>query len=78
MKRLVLIPLLLAVAGCHPQPKYQSKMQAEQACKDWEEKDYRDMIYRRCREEKVTNQILGVQSPVSDDSEVKVVRHFRY
>ena len=76
MKKLLVILLLLAVIGCQLQSKYPSKMQAEQACEDWTEKE-KEYEHRRCQVENVTNQILGVQWTDSDEQD-KVVKHFHY
>ena len=78
MKRLLVIPLFLAVVGCQPQSKYPSKLQARQACDDWVEQGKSgDGEYRGCNEEMETNQILGV-TWTDDEPRDKVARHFRY
>ena len=76
MKRLLVIPLFLAVVGCQLQSKYSSKLQAAQACDDWEEQE-NGGEYRSCEEEMETNQILGVIFTDEDDRD-KVAKHFRY
>ena len=76
MKRLLVIPLFLAVVGCQPQPKYPSKFQAAQACDDWDKQENRGE-YRSCEVERETNQILGLIFTNGDDRD-KVAKHFRY
>tara|TARA_Y100000746_G_scaffold230706_1_gene242805 strand:- start:89 stop:307 length:219 start_codon:yes stop_codon:yes gene_type:complete len=72
MKKLLVIPLLLAVAGCLPASKYASKFEADDACEEWRRIEAGD---RNCIEEDETNQILGEQW---SNRETKIVKYFRY
>ena len=74
MKKLLVIPLLLAVVGCQqesPESKYPSRYQAEKACFDWMDKEKVGVEYRTCENEKETRQVLGIMDE-------KVIKQYRY
>ena len=77
MKRLSVALLLLGLAGC----KYPSMFQAEEACREWRSAETVTRVYRSCRPEEATNQVLGVESMVDGTGNVtslELVKNFRY
>tara|TARA_B100000482_G_scaffold58405_1_gene40323 strand:- start:1089 stop:1325 length:237 start_codon:yes stop_codon:yes gene_type:complete len=78
MKKLLVIPLLLAVVGCQPVSKYGSKRQAETACRRFELEEERKGRTVWCEEEDETRQILAETSIDDPDISYKIIRNFYY